>query len=155
MKPIKDLSAFKQQIILTLKMLIEVRLKKLIGNLDDLIESRDSDTKSSMGDKYETGREMIQAEMNNVERQIKLAEDQRKLLERLQSKEEGVAGLGSLVCTSNGNYFLGIGLGALEVEKKSVFCISTASPIGKMLLGTKKGERINFRQKEIEILEII
>ena len=42
------------------------RLDDVALAYNDALESRNSDDKSSAGDKYETGREMAQQEMNNL-----------------------------------------------------------------------------------------
>ena len=55
--------------------LVKSKISEKIGNLERLIaETRASnnDTKRSMGDKYETGREMLQQEINNLQLQLSL-----------------------------------------------------------------------------------
>lgn len=52
---------------------VKHQLTEKITKLENLIsETRASsnDTKSSMGDKYETGREMLQQEINNLQIQL-------------------------------------------------------------------------------------
>ena len=56
-----------------LSLLISQKLSEKIQTFEKLIaETRASnnDTKSSMGDKYETGREMLQQEINNLQVQL-------------------------------------------------------------------------------------
>jgi transcription elongation GreA/GreB family factor len=64
------------------------------------------------------------------------------------------AEFGSFVQTSEGEYFISIGLGKTEIENKPVYCISLASPIGKMLQNKKVGDLFNFQGKAITIINI-
>ena len=59
----------KEEILHIIKNKISAKIK-IFENL--IVETRASsnDTKSSMGDKYETGREMLQQEINNIQRQL-------------------------------------------------------------------------------------
>ena len=61
----------------------------------------------------------------------------------------------SLVITTNGNYFIAIGIGKLIVENETIYSISLASPIGKLLNNKKVNEKFKFRGKGITILEIV
>lgn len=51
--------------------------------------------------------------------------------------------IGSLVNCSQGWYYLGIPLGKVPYENTVVFCISAASPIGKILLGKRPSEAVD------------
>ena len=46
------------------------KLSYLMTNLKQAIDSRNSDTKSSAGDKFETSREMAQIEIHKIETEI-------------------------------------------------------------------------------------
>jgi len=62
---------------------------------------------------------------------------------------------GSLANTSQGNYFLSIGLGKLEASNgQTYFAISFGSPIGRELLNKKQGEQFTFQGRSFEILSV-
>ncbi len=141
--------------------------QKLVAIVDDRIdmatlaiktidESHETETKSSAGDKFETGRTMMQRERQNSEVQLRRALDLKNDLfkVKLGRKFEEVD-FGSMVITNKGTYFMAIGLGKLEVEGKPYFCISFASPIGQLLKDKKVGETIEFRGNKIKIKEIV
>ncbi|MEM1137704.1 MAG: 3-oxoacyl-ACP synthase [Bacteroidota bacterium] len=142
-------------------------LKKLHQVLDEKIETinqaiasakgaRDSDTKSSAGDKYETGRAMMQIEIDNNNVQLnKTLQLKRELSSINANTEKDHVGYGSLVITSQGNYFLSIGLGKISVEKQDYYTISLASPIGKLLHSRTVGEKFLFQKREFIVQEII
>lgn len=135
------------------------QLQEKVGAAQEAIAStkaaRDSDTKSSAGDKHEVGREMAQRELDVQEAQLSKTEILLHVLKDLPLDQEvGCVGLGSLVVTDMGTYFISIGIGQIEFDEQNVFVISLASPIGQLLNGKKKGETISFNGNEIKILEV-
>jgi len=120
------------------------------------IETRDNETKSNVGDKYETTREMMQLEIEKNMVQLNKYELQKNELLKINiHKSHNKVELGSLVFTSGYNYFISIGLGKIEIENEAVYCISLISPIGKIIQNKKAGEKFNFQGKEIFITKII
>ena len=120
--------------------------KSLASNKNDLF----SETKSSAGDKHETGRAMIQLEMEKAGQQLSEVNLMQEVLSRIKvDRESEVACLGSLVKTTKGNYFLAISVGKVIVEQQDYFVVSTNSPIGKQLLGKNVSESIPFNQAKI------
>ncbi len=118
-------------------------------------ESRDRETKSSAGDKHETSRAMMQEEMSNQAKQLQKNLDMRDDLLRIEMVRSCEhVGFGNLVFTDAGIYFLSIGIGQVEMEKKTYFVISMASPIGKLLKDKKKGEEFIFQNRKLKIIEI-
>ncbi len=118
--------------------------------------SANEETKSSSGDKYETGRAMAQLEIEKFTTQLN---EGKKLKQQLQQikLENGleVVHLGSIVKTSKENYFISIPAGKLTVNDENFYAISIASPIAQKLLGNKAGTTINFNKTEMLILEIL
>ena len=117
---------------------IDAKRNNLNSMINDAAISRDSDTKSSVGDKHETSRAKIQTEIDQLCKQLKLAEDQllelRKInLQRLNMEID----FGSLVKTNIGYFFLSVAYGKLVVNDTDFFVLSLAAPIGKLLRGKK------------------
>ena len=104
-----------------------------------------------MGDKYETGREMIQLELNQLNTQLAKAMSQKKELSRISlTKKYDKVAFGSLVETSQGTYFISIGLGKVG----DVFVISLASPVGKLMMNKTEGDSFEINAKKVAILKI-
>lgn len=119
-------------------------------------EARNNDTKSSAGDKFETGRAMMQIEIENSTVQLSKALFNKTELSKINIKQTyDKAEFGSLVITNQGSYFISIGIGKLEIANKPYFCISLASPIGKLLHNKKIGDKSNFLNKDFIIEDII
>lgn len=118
--------------------------------------SANEETKSSAGDKYETGRAMAQLEIEKDRVQLSEALKQKQMLDQiLPEKKMSVAQLGSLVYTNQGNYFLAIPAGKMEMDGIVYYAVSPASPIGALLMGLNKGTTVTFNSKEIVIEKII
>ncbi len=118
--------------------IIHDKLSEKIGHLEHLIsETRaaNNETKSSMGDKYETSREMVQQEINNL--QIQLNENLRakNSLKLINTNLHHAVGLGSLVETDQGMFYIAVSLGSVENDQRRIFLISPESPLAKAMTG--------------------
>lgn len=135
--------------------MIQEKLDNLHRELDQLGLSYGVETKSSAGDKYETNREMINQEKGKIAGRLEEVQKQAQALNQIKvEKSPAVIGLGSLVRTSNGWYYLSVGLGAIEVLGHSVFAISLVSPIGKALVSKTTRTKFEINGIEQEILEV-
>jgi len=115
-----------------------------------------SETKSSAGDKHETGRAMLQLEREKLGAQLAEAEKMQALLHKVPVKTISASvGLGTLVVTSGSWYFIAVSAGECVYENQAVYCISPATPIGKLLLGKQEGDSFTFQSKENKILTVI
>jgi len=138
----------------------EVFVNKRLYNIENVISSNQkalqSETKSSAGDKHETGRAMLQLEMEKAGQQLAGITQMKVVLSKIDIlKTSKNACLGSVIITAKVSYFLSISAGQLVVADKSYFAISVSSPMGKLLLGKQEKEVISFNGKTIEIIEIV
>lgn len=145
----------KQLMVDHLKQMISIRSEEIKQMIRSVEQSRNTETKSSAGDKFETGRAMMQLEIDKYNLQLSqnlsLLADLSKI--NLTKSHQQVE-LGSLLKTHAGIYFISIGLGIVEISKTKIFCISLASPIGKLLFQKKENESIFFNSKQHTILEL-
>ena len=112
------------------------KLSYLMTNLKQAIDSRNSDTKSSAGDKFETSREMAQIEIQKIETEISKTQ---QFITDLASKAS------QLIITDKGAFLISIPFGKLMVGGTEVFCISNSAPISKLLLNTEISTGFNYR----------
>lgn len=123
--------------------------------LNSITESKNNETKSSAGDKFETGRAMMQAEQDKVENQLGQAFQFQNVMQLIDSSEmHDKVRLGSLVVCNTGYYFISIGLGSVQVDGKKIYAISANSPIGQLLLEKANGDSIHWNSKEIIIKSV-
>jgi len=147
--------AIKEHLLLECFKWIEERHQLINKTLGDIKIALEEESKSSAGDKHETGRAMLQIERENAGHQLLEIENVEQTLKRVQITEpSGLVHLGSLVTTNQASYFLSISAGKFSFQNKDYFCIAPNSPIGLLLMGKQKGETFSFHENEIQILEI-
>lgn len=125
--------------------------KALTGLKEDL----ENESKSSAGDKYETGREMINIEWNKLNVQLKEYERLDNILSRLpeEMKSDSIA-VGSIIFTNTANYFISIPAGELIAGSDKFYAIGVQAPITRKLLGLKEGDEFEMNGRKIKILSI-
>lgn len=123
--------------------------------LDELIESTRNETKSSAGDKYETGRAMLQIEQDNVRKQLREALEQKAAFDAIDitAKVLHVAS-GSLVKTNRGYLFLSIAMGKANIDGCNVIALSPQSPLGNKLPGLQTGATVTINDTSYTIESI-
>lgn len=142
----------KSQILANLRSILENTLEEARREYLLAKESRDSDTKSSAGDKFETGREMMQREMDKLSALVDNTLNSIAKLDRIADLPASlVISEGSLVVTDQETYFISIGYGKLD----SIYAISIESPLGLELKGKRVGDRIEMRGRNITIKSIV
>lgn len=149
------ISARKESIFRACRHYLETKLNSLNGELDTIKDALQSETKSTAGDKHETGRAMLQLERERFGQQLRQLENTMRLLDKipLDVSTPSVT-LGSLVKTEMVDFFMAIAIGKIAIDGKPVFCISMQSPIGQQLKGKKKGDAILFNGKTLHIIAI-
>ena len=134
---------------------VEQMIQTSNNSLQQAEESAQSETKSSAGDKFETGRAMMHAEIHKSKRHLAEA---KLLLMDLKSigfkKSYTSVEKGCYVMTNSGNYFIAVGLGRINVEEINCYAISPASPMAKVLIGKSVDQQINFNGMQIVIEKI-
>ena len=134
---------------------IEARIASAQHAINNAIESSNDDTKSSAGDKYETGREMMQQEIDRNRKQLEEAKKQKLILEQIDPLQYfDVVQQGSLVKTNFGSFYIAISCGQVQLDGLIFFAISAVSPIGKKLFRQKKGYKFDFNGKTFIIEDI-
>lgn len=146
----------KEQLYEECKKFLYGRLNTVVERIANIQESLQSETKSSAGDKHETGRAMLQLEREKAGNQLSDIEKQQELFSKVTiDVSSEVARLGSLIITDNGVYFLAISVGAIIINTNTYYAISPSSPIGKILLGKKEKDVLVFNNKTIIITGIV
>lgn len=136
--------------------ILQQKIDGMSQNIVDMTESMMAEAKSTMGDKYDTSRAMIQSEIERIGLQRSEAIRQLQNVQILNpDKPNAMASRGALVSTTQAHYYLGAPIGKVEVDKEAVFVISPQSPIGELMLDKKKGESFKFNGKNITIQEVI
>jgi transcription elongation GreA/GreB family factor len=146
----------KHALLAHLNTLLDRRIHALKSDITTTLDARNSDTKSSAGDKHEVGRAMVQQELDKLEEQrSKLIALQQELARVPLDRTYEKVGFGALVITDGGSYFITIGLGAVEVDGDTCYAISLASPIGQAMKDKRVGDVIDFNGRRITVQAIL
>ncbi len=143
-----ELVSFAQQIIAEK---ID-RVKNILAEISDSIVN---ESKSSAGDKHETGIAMLHLEVEKNNQVLNgLMAEENALLSLPTDRISDVVVKGSLVLAAGNYFFLGVGLGIKMVNGKNVIMVSESSPIGRELLRKKNGDYFIFNHNRLIIEEI-
>ncbi len=115
-------------------------------------EDANKESKSSAGDKYETGRAMAQLQKDNTSRQLAELLKLKKTLDELELRKHETIQMGSLVQTDVITFFVSISLS--EQMENKVYLVSPVSPLCKMFLGKAAGDTVSFRGKDYFIKNV-
>jgi hypothetical protein len=119
-------------------------------------QAANEETKSSAGDKYETGRAMMQQETDRNQAQLNAANKLMVALNQINGNTiSKTAEAGSLVITNNGKFYIAISAGTLVINGETFFVVSPASPIGMNLKGQKVGYEFNLNGRLYKIEDLI
>lgn len=136
---------------------INTKLKNYLKIDQELFKSLNEETKSSAGDKHETTRAMIQIEREKNSKRIREIENSKKQLIVIKSVQLNNLKVspGSIIFTSNNNYFISISSEIYSSDTNKIYCVSTNTPIAKSYLGKKIGDIVTFNNIESKIEKII
>ena len=149
------LKSIKQNIKSEVLRQLDLKIKDILNAVKSAEESRDSDTKSSAGDKHETSRAKIQTEIDQLSKQLINAQRQKNNLSIIDTNTlNSIADVGSLVETNKGYFFISTGWGRIQIQDENYYVISIESPIGRLLKNKKEGDSIQFRNIAYDILSV-
>jgi transcription elongation GreA/GreB family factor len=142
------MSRLKQQLYQQCLDYVQQRMEAAEQGIKEAQQASKEDTKSSAGDKYETGRAMMQQETDRNMAQLNEANKLKVTLNQISATATSTsADNGSVVITNNGNFYIAISAGSLQVDKETYFAISLASPIGLKMKGLKAGDSFELNGK--------
>ena len=150
------MSKLKQQLYLLCGQYIANREGEIKAAIAEAREAAANETKSSAGDKYETGVETIQQDIDlNISRLNELSKLKQTLERIIPEQISSTVMPGSVVRTSNGSYYIAIGAGKITADGATYYAISAESPIGEKLAGNKAGHSFDFNGKKYVIESVV
>lgn len=145
----------KEKLILACKSLFIERMNETEKAMLAAQESANSNEKSSMGDKYETGRAMGQLERDRLAKQLALLQDDYAQLAKINPSISHLqVESGALVQTENHWYLIAVSMGSVTLENQKVMVVSTQSPIAKAMWGLKKGGFFEMNGNKQKIIAV-
>lgn len=135
---------------------VQQRMDAAQQGIEAAQQAAKDDTKSSAGDKYETGREMAQQETDRNMTQLAEANKLKIALNQINpATSSDKVENGSVVITNLAKFYLSISAGSVLVDGDTYIAISPASPIGLKMKGLKAGDEFNLNGKVYKIESIL
>ncbi|MCB9223589.1 MAG: GreA/GreB family elongation factor [Crocinitomicaceae bacterium] len=145
----------KEKLYQLCKEIVDQRLDEISKDIEDVQHSVNTETKNTTGDKHDTSRAMMQLEVEQKSKHLVESMKLKETLGRFSPKTSSTtAGLGSIVETSTAKYFISVSVGKLVIDEGMYFAISTASPIGELLMGKKAGDEFEFNGQKMKIVSV-
>lgn len=146
----------KRKIYTALEIQLNSKIKAAQSTLEEATESVHAETKGSAGDKHETGRAMAQLEVEKAGKHLQETQQLKSILHILEPEViKNNCNVGALVKSTQGLFYLSIGIGKIIAAGQEIFCIGMNSPLGQALMNKTTGEKYTVAGKDFEILEII
>lgn len=130
-------------------------LSDLNAQLSALQEASSEETKSSAGDKYETGRESIRQSRNLLEKQLQTIRQWESKIQQIPVEPVPDIREGALILLDLGWVWVSVSFGRVVVQSSEIQGVSVASPLILAMNGKMKGDVVSFRDRDIEILDIL
>jgi len=134
---------------------LAAQMKSLQMQMDQMRMDLGSETKSSAGDKHETGRAMIQLEQERLGSQITLLKKQLDGWGRIPSETKERITLGALAKINGQWFYFSSAIGKMTVDEREITCLGLTSPLGQALLGMPAQGSIQFRDQLWRIEEVL
>jgi transcription elongation GreA/GreB family factor len=145
----------KENLVNAIKRHLEEGLLDIRQAIADVQEAANGEEKSSAGDKFETGREMMQLELDKLTGQ-EIA--QTKMIDMANSfktdKNFTEVQAGAMVKTEQGLFLIAAPVGKLKAGETEFYAISMGSPLGQKLQGLRKGDTTELNGRKITVLEV-
>jgi transcription elongation GreA/GreB family factor len=147
--------ALKRQLLEACQSQLAERIASLEAALAAIQESKNNETKSSAGDKYETGRAMMQLEADKISARLDLAKSTQQQLRQIKvDTVKATIGIGSIVKTDQRTYFVSVSLGKVQLHGDFYYCISTEAPLARLMMGKRAGEVVEINGRKEKIREV-
>lgn len=146
----------KNKVVESVKKLLVDKISMIQSQIETAQEAVFNETKSSAGDKYETGRAMAQNEIFRLNQQLEEVINTSKTLNQINFDiESKTIKQGSLVETGIGWFLVSTGIGNVLVDGFKIITLSIHSPLGQTLAGKKEGDGFKIQNKEYRILKVL
>lgn len=145
----------KTQLLQYCQKQVDGRYSKIRQTITGIEESLLEESKSSSGDKHETGRAMLHIDRENTGKQLLEIEKVAQLIRKINvNATSDYARLGSLVYTDRFTYFISISIGTVSIENTDYLCVALNSPVGLLISGKKKGDGFLLNEIHYKITNV-
>jgi len=133
---------------------VDERISFLNETIQETQNSANNESRSSMGDKYETTRSMMHLENEQMSIQLKEAINLKKIIDQIPVVPSKFVVPGALVYTNKGNFYFAISMGKITIGKDDFMAVSIASPLGQAFYEKCKGDTVSVNRTKYTIEKI-
>lgn len=145
-------AAFKQQVHRQCILLLEERVEQIHHNIHDMRAAAQEDSKSSAGDKHETGRAMTDLEIEKQQVSLSNTLQMLAVIKKIDAEKINEKAVnGALIETQKGIFYIAVALGKIKVDGKEVLVISPEAPLS---LAFTKNNKVILNGNTFEITGI-
>ena len=144
----------KKELLYGCQRFVKEKMQQLEIAMKAARDAGNDETKSSTGDKHETGKAMMQLEQEKIGIQLGEMQQLHKILDGIPialSKSKITAG--SVILTNHGMFYISVSAGKISFDNLSFIAISGLSPLGQLFLNTSIGLVVEFRSTYYTIIE--
>ncbi|CAN5154346.1 hypothetical protein BH09BAC5_BH09BAC5_28630 [soil metagenome] len=136
------------------RLYVKTRIETLETSLKAARESGNDETKSTTGDKHETGKAMMQLEQEKIGIQLNELMKMSKVMEGIPTEiSKDKIKPGNIIITDKGNFYISIAAGKLLITDEIYIAISAVSPIGSAFIHSSIGKTVKLGNNFYRILD--
>ncbi len=134
---------------------VDARIARFNTTMKELEEALKPESRSCMGDKYETSRAMLHLEFEKLTGQVEQFNGLRRTVSLIEpNSETEIIGFTSVVRTTLANYFISIPAGEIKANKDKFYAVGINSPVARSLLGKRFGDEFIVNGKSGKIISV-
>jgi transcription elongation GreA/GreB family factor len=112
-------------------------------------------SEDSMEEGFVSYREQLQHTRDMYTMQLQTTQNDLETLQQVPAHSLTlIIEAGAIVHTDKQNFFIAVSIGKVTVDNKTYFPISTSAPIFQAMVGLKKGDSFQFRDRQYKIQEV-
>jgi hypothetical protein len=145
----------KEELISACRDILQKRVNEYKKEMDALQQDLQHESKSTAGDKHETGRAMLHLEAEKCSSRLRESEELLMHWDRIDFSTKYSEVLpGALIITNYGIFLYSVGAGKILLNHLTVYLLSSSSPLIKSLNGKMKGDNVTVQQQTYKIESI-
>lgn len=134
---------------------VDARIARFNSTMQELEEALKPESRSCMGDKYETSRAMLHLEFEKLTGQVEQFNGLRRTVSMIDPNiKTDITGFGSMIRTTVANYFISIPAGEITGKEEKYFAVGINSPVAISLLGKKTGDEFCVNGRSGKIISV-
>jgi transcription elongation GreA/GreB family factor len=134
---------------------VDARISRFNATMQELEDALKPESRSCMGDKYETSRAMLHLEFEKLSGQVEQFNALRRTVSMIDpTVKNDLTVFASVVKTTISNYFISIPAGEIFAKENKYYAVGINSPVAISLLGKKSGDEFSVNGRSGKIISV-